>query len=94
MIINPSLLGIGFILLVLGFLIGFKKMTFLLSGFNENRVKDKNKLALLVGITEMILGAILILLGLINFQYTETAVLAIVAITVAVMIYANKTMVE
>ncbi|MGE7925795.1 DUF3784 domain-containing protein [Viridibacillus arvi] len=33
-----------------------KKLTWLLAGYNEKRVKDKNKLALLVGGTFALLG--------------------------------------
>ncbi|MGE7921305.1 DUF3784 domain-containing protein [Viridibacillus sp. NPDC093762] len=53
--VSVNLFIIGLIFLGLGFCVGVKKMTWLLSGFNEKRVKDKTKLAHLVGGTEIIL---------------------------------------
>lgn len=94
MVANTPLLIIGLIFLILGFLVGVKKMTWLLSGFNEKRVKDKKKLSLIVGVTEMILGLILIILGILNFQYTDYAVLSSVAISIILVIYVNATMVD
>ena len=51
-----NLVIIGFVFLVFGFLVGVKKLTWLLAGYNEKRVKDKNKLARLVGSTFALLG--------------------------------------
>lgn len=94
MIINTSLVLTGSIFLLLGYLVGVMKMTRLLSGFNEKKVKNKKKLALLIGVTEMVLGLILIGLGFINFQYPEFAVLSSVVIVLGLAIYVNKTMLE
>ncbi|MBG9546286.1 DUF3784 domain-containing protein [Cytobacillus firmus] len=63
---NQHFIVIGLILLILGYLIGVKKQTWLLSGFNQQRVSDKDKLAKLVGVYNIVMGLLLIGGGFIN----------------------------
>ncbi|MBX9975295.1 DUF3784 domain-containing protein [Cytobacillus firmus] len=63
---NQHFIVIGLILLILGYLIGVKKQTWLLSGFNQQRVSDKDKLAKLVGVYNTVMGLLLIGGGFIN----------------------------
>lgn len=63
---NQHFMIIGAALLILAFLIGVKKQTWLLSGFNQQRVSDKDKLAKLVGVYNMVMGLLLIGGGFIN----------------------------
>ncbi|MCS3924781.1 DUF3784 domain-containing protein [Methanosalsum natronophilum] len=46
----------GLMLIILGYLIAFKKKMCLISGYNENKVKNKHGLAKLVGYFTIILG--------------------------------------
>ncbi|WP_174613713.1 hypothetical protein [Virgibacillus ihumii] len=41
---NGTIFGIGVLLIIFSYLIGVKKQTWLLSGFNQNRIRDKEKL--------------------------------------------------
>lgn len=50
-------LATGLLLILLGCLIRFRKMLFLLSGYNERKVKDKDALAYFAGNFVMLIGA-------------------------------------
>ncbi len=89
-----NLIIIGLLLLAIGYFVGVKKMTWLLSGFNERRVKDKERLANLVGGTQMLLGATLIIGGLVGVQPEEYLVIASVVILLGLLVYVNSKMVE
>ena len=91
---NIHLIIMGLIFLMLGYLVGVKKMTWLLSGFNENRVKDKGKLANLVGGTQIILGGMLMVGGFVGLQPEEYLILGSVGILLVLLVYVNGTMVE
>lgn len=54
---------VGFILILLGYLIWYKKMLFLIAGYNEITFEgDKEKLAKGTGIVLILLGIVLIVL--------------------------------
>ena len=91
---NIHLIIMGLIFLALGYLVGVKKMTQLLSGFNEKRVKDKEKLANLVGGTQIILGGMLMVGGFVGLQQEEYLVFVSVGILLVLLVYVNGTMVE
>ncbi|MGN7117056.1 DUF3784 domain-containing protein [Lysinibacillus odysseyi] len=91
---NINLIIIGLLILAIGYFVGVKKMTWLLSGFNERRVKDKERLANLVGGTQILMGAILIIGGLVGVQPEEYLVIACVVILLGLLIYVNSKMVE
>jgi hypothetical protein len=91
---NIPLVIIGVVLLCLAYLIGKKKLTWLLSGFNQHRVRDKDKLAKIVGIYNLIVGIILVTAGFINYPNTEILVPILVGGYVFLILYVQKTMVE
>lgn len=91
---NNDFLIIGGILLVLGFLVGIQKKTWLLAGFNEKRVPDKNKLAALVGGYNGIMGVLFLIAGVLSFNYTEGIFMILVAGYIALIVYVNVKMVE
>ena len=91
---NINLLIMGLIFLTLGYFVGVKKMTWLLSGFNEKRVKDKEKLANLVGGTQIILGGILMVGGFVGLQPEVYLVMTCIGILLALLVYVNVKMVE
>ena len=91
---NQSFVIIAIILFVLAYLVGVKKQTQLLSGYNQKRVKDKNKLANLVGSYNLVMG--MIMLGGAFIDHPDTQVLIpILVIGYAILLgYANTKMVE
>ncbi|WP_397538046.1 DUF3784 domain-containing protein [Rummeliibacillus pycnus] len=89
-----NLVLIGVFFLVMGYLVGVKKQTWLLAGYNEKRVKDKFKLAQLVGSTMAILGILLLICGLIGTKQTEYLIMFAVAILLMEIVYVNAKMVE
>ena len=89
-----NLIVAGVVFLFIGYLVGLKKQTWLLAGYNEKRVKDKNKLAILVGGTFAILGIGLLIFGLIGFEHSETMMIAAAGIILVEVVYVNATMVE
>ncbi|WP_413366978.1 DUF3784 domain-containing protein [Lysinibacillus sp. 3P01SB] len=89
-----NLMIIGLLLLAIGYFVGVKKMTWLLSGFNERRVKDKEKLANLVGGAQILLGAMLIIGGLVGVHPEEYLIIASVVILLGLLVYVNYKMVE
>ena len=91
---DVNLLLIGFVFLALGFLVGVKKQTWLLSGFNEKRVKDKKKLANLVGGTGALLGGTLILGGIFSILPAEYLIFFAVAVMLGLVVYVNAKLVE
>lgn len=86
---NVEFLVIGVILLVFSYLVGIKKLTWLLAGYNEKRVNNKTKLAKLVGITYFILGLVMILNGVFNVKALEYLVILGVVIVVIEVFYVN-----
>lgn len=91
---NINLIIIGLLLLTIGYFVGVKKMTWLLSGFNERRVKDKEKLANLVGGAQILIGAMLIIGGFVDVHPEEYLVIAGVVILLGLLVYVNIKMVE
>lgn len=91
---NADLLIIGGILLVLGYLVGVKKKTWLLSGFNEKRVSDKNKLSLLVGGFNGIMSMLFLAAGATSFEYVQILFAILILGFVALIIYVNVKMVD
>ncbi|MEG0385981.1 MAG: DUF3784 domain-containing protein [Solibacillus sp.] len=91
---DTNLIIISGIFLMFGYLIGVKKMTWLLAGFNEKRVMDKTKLSRLVGSTTAILGIILLGCGLIGVPNPEYIIMACTAILLLEVVYVNMKLVE
>ena len=91
---DVNLIVFGIVFLILGFLIGVKKQTWILSGFNEKRVKDKRKLGNLVGGTTAILGVVLFIGGITGFERAEYLLYGVMAIMLGLLVYVNVKMVE
>lgn len=91
---DMNLLAFGIIFLIIGFLVGVKRQTWILSGFNEKRVKDKKKLGNLVGGTTAVLGIILVIGGITGFQPVEYLMYGVVAIMLGLVVYVNVKLVE
>lgn len=91
---DTNLLIFGALFLIIGYLVGVKKQTWLLSGFNEKRVKDKGKLARLVGIATVVLGAVLIIGGIVGVKPVEYLVMFVVIVMLSLVVFVNAKMVE
>lgn len=89
-----DLIVFGLVFLVLGFLIGVKKMTFLLAGFNEQRVRDKDRLGRLVGGALGALGAIMLIAGLFGAEPAQPFLVGSVIVLLLLVVYVNVKMVE
>ena len=75
-------------------LVGMKKQTWLLSGFNENRVKDKEKLANLVGSFNLIMGMMMLGGAFINHPDEQALIPILVIGYVILIVYGKARMVE
>lgn len=91
---NLDLLMIGGILLILAFLIGVKKNTWLLSGFNEKRVSDKNKLSILVGGFNGIMSVLFLFAGILSFHSPQSLLIILLAGNILLIAYVNARMVD
>lgn len=84
----------GLIFIVMGYLVGVKKMVWLLAGYNQARVTDKNKLANLVGGTFALLGLAILLISFLSIFKTETVITVAVIIIVLEIAFVNIKMVK
>lgn len=91
---ETNLIMMSGILLVFGYLVGVKKMTWLLAGYNEKRVVDKMKLSRLVGSTMAILGAVLLVCGFVGVPKPDYFIMAAIAIILLQVVYVNMKLVE
>lgn len=92
---NQPLIIASIILFLMAFSVGVLKQTWLLSGFNEQRVKDKDKLAKLVGSYSLLIGIIMLAGGFINYPNSEKVLFPIMLIGyLIIIVYVNSRMVE
>lgn len=91
---NQPLLVIGILLIVLAYLVGVKKQNWLLSGYNQKRVKDQDKLSKLVGFYNLLAGLLLIVGAFINHPDVEVFAPIVVIGYVVLIGYVNTRMVE
>lgn len=89
-----ELLLIGIIIIVLSYIVGVRKNTWLLAGYNEKRVKDKEKLAKMTGITHFTLGIIMILNSILDIKVLEYLLILTVTIVIIEVFYVNIKLVE
>ncbi|KGP91827.1 hypothetical protein N780_15810 [Pontibacillus chungwhensis BH030062] len=99
MYLNEGPLAIGIILLLFAYMVGIKKHTWLLSGFNQRRVRDKERLSRLVGHLDLSTGLVLIVSGVLTPPPQLPAVMGIIVTLIAIahvgmIIYVQKNMVE
>ncbi|UFT99133.1 DUF3784 domain-containing protein [Radiobacillus kanasensis] len=92
---NYNLIIFGVVFLILAYMVGVKKQVWILSGFNQARVKDKDKLARIAGFYLFApLGLLLLVSGFISFPHQEL-ILTIFGIGygLCVIIYVNEKMI-
>ncbi|WP_102691669.1 DUF3784 domain-containing protein [Rummeliibacillus pycnus] len=92
---NQPLIMAAIVLFILSFLIGVKKQTWILSGFNQKRVKEQDKLAKLVGYLSFIIGIVMLIGGIINYPNSEKILFPMMLIGYVILLgYVNTKMVE
>ena len=91
---NQSFIIIAMILFVFAYLIGVKKQTWLLSGFNEQQVRDKDKLASLVGSFNLIMGMVMVGGAFIKHPDAQALIPIVVIGYVILIAYVNTKMVD
>ncbi|KSU81058.1 protein of unknown function [Fictibacillus solisalsi] len=93
---NINLLIISLIFFVVAFLVGVKKQTWILSGFNEKRVRNKEKLAKITGFYLFLpLGLLILLSAFIDYPHQAKILPGVsIAYGVLMIIYVNEKMVE
>ncbi|AEH60836.1 conserved hypothetical protein [Methanosalsum zhilinae DSM 4017] len=84
----------GFMLIVLGYLIAFKKKMALIAGYNEKEVKDKQGLARLVGYFTISIGAVTAIMPFLMQNIGEYAIwifsVIVIGGSIIVLIKAQK----
>ncbi|TGB03561.1 DUF3784 domain-containing protein [Halobacillus salinus] len=82
-----GLLIIGISLLVISYLVGVKKQTWLLAGFNEKNIKNKSLLGVITGAGFFLpLGLLVIFNGVFDYA-NEGTVLAVVMLVLLLIVY-------
>ena len=78
---DVGLFIIGVALLIVSYLVGVKKQTWLLAGFNEKMVENKSLLGTITGLLFFLpLGLLIIILSLVNFAKEGTVIVAAMVI--------------
>ncbi|MBW3112262.1 DUF3784 domain-containing protein [Bacillus sp. MCCB 382] len=91
-----GLLIIGIALLLVSFLVGVKKQTWLLAGFNEKMVKNKSLLGTITGLLFFFpLGLIVIINSIIDYAHEGTVlVVAILVLLTSVYLFINRRLLD
>lgn len=84
---NVNLLIIGLVLLLFGYLIGVKQRIELLTFVRNKNVKDKKKVADILGGSQIVLGAILVTLGGIGFENDPMLIVFVLTILLILSVY-------
>lgn len=89
---NVGLFIIGMALLIVSYLVGVKKQTWLLAGFNEKIVENKSLLGTIVGLLFFLpLGILTIGISLVEFDHKGLVIgIAMVVLYAAVAIFINR----
>lgn len=69
--INYLLIVIALLFFVVAYFVGIKKQTWMLAGFNEARIRDKDRLARIAGYFFLNSGLFILLNSFISFQGQE-----------------------
>ncbi|WP_374718231.1 DUF3784 domain-containing protein [Neobacillus sp.] len=91
---DAKVVVLGVIFLVLAYLVGVKKQTYWLSGFNQHRVRDKKKLGTIVGSYSFVVAVVLIMSGFVRILPLEILMPLIVIGYLLLIVYVNAKMVE
>ncbi|WP_456275121.1 DUF3784 domain-containing protein [Bacillus sp. AK128] len=91
---DQAFIATTLILLTLAYFVGVKKQTWLLSGFNQKRVREQEKLSKIVGTYNLIMG-IAMFIGIFIDHPDRQVLFPILVIGYVILIgYVNTKMVE
>ncbi|HZH59510.1 MAG TPA: DUF3784 domain-containing protein [Metabacillus sp.] len=86
---------VAILFIIVAYYVGIKKQTWILRGFNQTRIRDKDRLAKIAGYFFLNSGFFLLLNGIINIPYQDSFTPStILAYGVCTIIYVHKTLVE
>lgn len=87
-----GLLIIGIALLLVSYLVGVKKQTWLLAGFNEKNIKNKSLLGKVVGgVFFLPLGLLIMIHSFIDYPYEATVlIVAMFVLLTIVYVFINR----
>ncbi|NTU26801.1 DUF3784 domain-containing protein [Bacillus tequilensis] len=89
--IDILLILIAMLFFCVAYMAGIKKQTWLLSGFQESRIRDKDRLARIAGYFFLNSGIFILLNGFISYQGQDQLIPPIIlAYGAGVIIYVNK----
>ncbi|WLR58897.1 DUF3784 domain-containing protein [Guptibacillus hwajinpoensis] len=93
---NLNLLVIGILLLIVSYLVGVLKQTWLLAGFNEKAIRDKARLGRVVGGVFLLpLGMVFIVHSFIAYPYDQwVLVFTMIILLLSVSLYINQKLFE
>ncbi|KYD04577.1 DUF3784 domain-containing protein [Bacillus atrophaeus] len=93
--INYMLMIISLFFFLVAYYVGIKKQTWILAGFNEARIRDKDRLARIAGCFFLNSGLFILLNSFIAFPGQEQLIPPLIlAYGAGVIIYVNKKLVE
>lgn len=85
---------LALVFLLLSYVIGVKKQTHFLTGFNQQRVRDKKKLGEIVGTYSFAVSVVLIVSGFIRILSQQIIMPFVVVGYLILIVYVNTKMVE
>ncbi|PAD39186.1 DUF3784 domain-containing protein [Terribacillus sp. 7520-G] len=86
---------LGIVFIVLAYLVNVKKMVGILRGYNQQRIRDKQKFIDLVSPFYLVSGAILILVPFIfSPEWSMVAIHLVIMANLILLIYVNVKMVD
>lgn len=91
---NQHFIIIAIILFVLAYLIGVKKQIRLLSGYNQKRVRDQDKLAKLVGSYNLVMGVMMLGGAFIDHPDTQVIIPILIIGYIILLGYVHTRMIE
>ncbi|GGB62926.1 DUF3784 domain-containing protein [Fictibacillus barbaricus] len=93
---ETNLILLSLVFFIIAFMVGVKKQTWIMAGFNEKRVKDKNKLAKIAGLYLFLpLGLFLLISAFIDYPYQDKVLpIGSIAYGLIIIFYVNEKMVE
>ncbi|MGG3914244.1 DUF3784 domain-containing protein [Rossellomorea vietnamensis] len=91
-----GLLVIGLALILVSYLVGVKKQTWLLAGFNEKMIKNKYLLGTITGLLFFLpLGLIVIINSFIDYAYEGTILMVVMLVLLTgVYVFINRRLME
>jgi hypothetical protein len=94
--VDYGLLIIGIVLLLVSYLVAVKKQTWLLAGFNEKMIKNKDLLGKVAGgVFFLPLGLLVVIHSFIEYPYEKTVlIIAMLVLLTIVYLFINRRLLD